>query len=199
MVQFRSGKSKRARQMGEQRYGGLREMSLMHVFRDSASRGDSRIKDGQQADGERDLTVIGQKRREGASEESLRRNLALDIASLMNTIQLDVSVPLDDYPRISRSIINHGLQDMDTLWRRTRTQTALAEAIRKSLIQSEPRLRADMIEVLPVSSAPTVDQRLSFNISAEIISNPHDIPVRFLAEIDPGTGKIAVRRTQGEL
>ncbi|MDO5622919.1 MAG: GPW/gp25 family protein [Paracoccus sp. (in: a-proteobacteria)] len=173
-------------------------MSLMHVFRDAAARGDARVRDSQKASGETDLTIIGQKRREGASEEALRRNLAQDIASLMNTIRFDVCVALDEYPRISRSIINHGFQDMDTLWRQTRTQAALADAIRQSLMQSEPRLRADLIDVVPVSDEPTADQRLSFNITAEMISNPHDIPVRFLAEIDPGAGKIAIRRTQGD-
>lgn len=193
-----SARPARSRQLDDLRYGELRRMSLMHVFRDAVVRGDSRIRDAGKADGERDLTIISQKRREGASEESLRRNLTMDIASLMNTIRLDACIALDEYPRVSRSIVNHGFQDMDRLWQSTRTRFAMAEAIRQTLIQSEPRLRPDMIDVQPVGSEPTVDQRLSFNISAEMISSPHDIPVRFLAEVDPGEGKITVRRTPGE-
>lgn len=172
-------------------------MSLLHIFRDSVARRDGRDGNHRYIEGERDLTVASQKRREGASEESLRRNLAQDIASLMNTIRLDVCVPLDDYPRISASVINHGFQDMDSLWRNNRTPGSLAVAIREALIRAEPRLRADTIEVRLDEAEPTADQRLSFEIIAEMISDPNDIPLQFVAEIDPAAGKIAMRRMQG--
>jgi len=182
---------------GHQLRGGLRDMSLLHIFRDSAARRDGRDGSRRYVEGERDLTLVSQIRREGASEESLRRNLALDIASLMNTIRLDVCVPLQAYPRISASILNHGFQDMDSLWRDHRTPGSLAEAIRDALIRAEPRLRPGTIEVRLDDAEPTADQRLSFEITAEMISDPNDIPVQFAAEIDPAAGKIAMRRMQG--
>lgn len=178
--------------------GGLREMSLMHIFRDSAARRDSRDQGHRYVDGDRDLTLLSQKRREGASEESLRRNLARDIANLMNTIRLDVCVDLADTPRVRKSIINHGLQDMDTLWRENRTPGDLAHAIREALIRNEPRLRAETLEVRIDEIAPTVDQRLTFEIMAEMIADPTDIPLQFYAEVDPAAGKIAMKRMQGE-
>ena len=178
--------------------GGLREMSLMHIFRDSAARRDSRDQGRRYIDGERDLTVMSQKRREGASEESLRRNLARDIASLMNTIRLDVCVNLADNPRVRNSIINHGFQDMDTIWRENRTPGDLAHAIREALIRNEPRLRAETLEVRVDEIAPTVEQRLTFEIVAEMIADPTDIPLQFYAEVDPAAGKIAMKRMQGE-
>ena len=179
--------------------GGLREMSLMHIFRDSAARRDSRDQGRRYIDGERDLTVMSQKRREGASEESLRRNLARDIASLMNTIRLDVCVNLADNPRVRNSIINHGFQDMDTIWRENRTPGDLAHAIREALIRNEPRLRAETLEVRIDEIAPTVDQRLTFEIVAEMIADPTDIPLQFYAEVDPAAGKIAMKRMQGDV
>ncbi len=178
--------------------GGLREMSLMHIFRDSAARRDSRDQGHRYVDGDRDLTLLSQKRREGASEESLRRNLARDIASLMNTIRLDVCVDLADNPRVRRSIVNHGLQDMDTLWRENRTPGDLAMAIREALIRNEPRLRAETLEVRMDEVAPTMDQRLTFEIIAEMIADPTDIPLQFYAEVDPAAGKIAMKRMQGD-
>ncbi len=178
--------------------GGLREMSLMHIFRDSAARRDSRDQGRRYIDGERDLTVMSQKRREGASEESLRRNLARDIASLMNTIRLDVCVDLAHNPRVRNSIINHGFQDMDTIWRENRTPGDLAQAIREALIRNEPRLRAETLEVRVDEVAPTVEQRLTFEIVAEMIADPTDIPLQFYAEVDPAAGKIAMKRMQGD-
>lgn len=175
----------------------LREMSLMHIFRDSVARRDARDGVARYTDGVRDLTLISQKRREGASEESLRINLALDIAVLMNTIRLDVCVDLTDHPRVSRSVVNHGFEDMDTLWRRNRSPGALAAAVREALIQSEPRLRPETVEVRVLDSDPTVDQCLSLEIVAEMICDPFDIPMQFVADLDPGAGKIAMRGVQG--
>lgn len=177
---------------------GLREMSLMHIFRDAATRRDSRHGDRRYTEGERDLTMLSQKQREGASEESLRRNLAMDIANLMNTIRLDVCVDLADTPRVRNSVINHGFQDMDTLWRSNRTPGDLANAIREALIRNEPRLRPETLEVRIDEAAPSVEQRLNFEILAEMISDPTDIPLQFYAEVDPAAGKISMKRTQGE-
>lgn len=177
---------------------GLREMSLMHVFRDSAARRDSRDPDQHYSDGERDLTVRSQKRRDGTDEAALRHNIALDVASLMNTIRLDVCADLKETPRVARSIVNFGFQDMDTLWRDHTKPSDMAAAIRQTLINNEPRLRPSSIEVRVDEGGPGVDQRLQFEILAEMISNPTDIALQFYAEVDPGAGKIALKRMQGE-
>ena len=47
-------------------------MSLMHVFRASAGRRDGRDPDQHYQDGERDLTLRSQKRRDGTDEAALR-------------------------------------------------------------------------------------------------------------------------------
>lgn len=172
-------------------------MSLLHIFRDSVARRDARQGARDYVEGERDLTRVSQKRREGAGEDALRRNLARDLESLLNTIRLDVAVPLDDHPRVAASIVNFGLQDMDSLWRGNRTPTALAEAIRLSLIRAEPRLRAETLEVRVADTEPSIDQRLSLEVSAEMISDPTDIAMHFVAEIDPAAGKITMGRMQG--
>ena len=170
----------------------------MHVFRDSATRRDSRLRDQTYTDGERDLTLRSQKRREGCSEDALRANLTLDIASLMNTIRLDVCTDLTDVPRVRDSVVNHGFQDMDSLWRGSRTPADMARAIREALIRNEPRLRPETIEVRLDGTDASADQRLSFEILAEMISDPTDIPLQFFAEVDPGEGKIAMKGIRGD-
>lgn len=177
---------------------GLREMSLMHVFRASAGRRDARDPDQHYQDGERDLTVRSQKRRDGTDESALRHNIALDVASLMNTIRLDVCIDMDETPRVAKSVVNFGFQDMDSLWRNHRTPKDMAAAIRATLIANEPRLRPNTIEVRIDESGPSKDQRLHFEILAEMISNPSDIPLQFYAEVDPAAGKIALKRMQGD-
>ena len=124
--------------------------------------------------------------------------LVADLASLMNTIRLDVCIDLADTPRVRDSVINHGLPDMDTLWRDHTKPSDMAAAIRQTLINNEPRLRPSSIEVRVEEGGPGVDQRLQFEILAEMISNPTDIALQFYAEVDPGAGKIALKRMQGE-
>ena len=49
---------------GHQLRGGLRDMSLLHIFRDSAARRDGRDGSRRYVEGERDLTLVSQIRRE---------------------------------------------------------------------------------------------------------------------------------------
>ena len=177
---------------------GLRQMSQMHVFRAAAEQKDSRDPGRHYHDGDRDLTLRSQKRREGASDASLRRDLARDIASLMNTIRLDTVSDLDDAPHVRESIVNYGFQDLESIWRANTTMTDLARSIRAALIRNEPRLRPETLEVRVREEDPSPDQRVTFEIQAEMISSPTDIAMEFLAEVDPSLGKIQMKRMQGD-
>ena len=79
-----------ADQIGAQR--DRKQVSLMHVFRSAVERGDSRDGRTTYRDGDREVTQRSKERREGTDEETLRRHLSNDMASLMNTIALDAIV-----------------------------------------------------------------------------------------------------------
>lgn len=177
---------------------GLRQMSLMHVFRSAAESRDSRDPGRHYHEGERDVTLRSQKRREGVSDSALRRDLARDIASLMNTIRLDTVTELDAAPYVRNSVVNYGFQDLESIWRANTTMLQLAETIRIALIRNEPRLRPETLEVRVRDEDPGPDQRVTFEIQAEMISSPTDIAMEFLAEVDPSLGKIQMKRAQGE-
>lgn len=173
-------------------------MSLMHVFREAAENKDSRDTGRHYSDGDRDLTTRSQKRREGASDAALRRDLARDVASLMNTIRLDTVSDLDDAPYVRDSIVNFGFQDLESLWKSHMSMTEVASAIRTALIRNEPRLRPQTLEVRIKEEDPSPDQRVTFEIFGEMISSPTDISMEFLAEVDPSLGKIQMKRMQDE-
>ncbi len=172
-------------------------MSLMHVFRAAAEQKDSRDPGRYYHEGDRDVTVRSQKRREGASDAALRRDLARDIASLMNTIRLDTVTDLENAPYVRDSIVNYGFQDLESIWRANTTMSELAKFIRAALIRNEPRLRAATLEVRVREEDPSPDQRVTFEIQGEMISSPTDIAMEFLAEVDPSLGKIQMKRVQG--
>lgn len=173
-------------------------MSLMHVFREAIEEKDTRDSGRHYQEGERDLTIRSQKRREGASDAALRKDLARDIASLMNTIRLDTVIDLQDAPYVRESIINHGFQDLESIWKSNATMSDIAASIRLALVRNEPRLRPATLEVRVRDESPSADQRVTFEILAEMISSPTDITMEFLAEVDPSLGKFQMKRMQGE-
>lgn len=172
-----------------------RQMWLMQVFRAAA-----RNRDGQRpargAGGitDSDLTRRSQQRREATSETTLRADLSHDVANLMNTVRLDAIVDLSDTPFVRKSVINYGFKDLGSVTRTQRTEGEIAAAIRDALLTHEPRLIPSSIEVRLPQDQDDTDHRLSFEISAEMIANPADIPLDFVAEVDLGAGKIQLQR-----
>jgi type VI secretion system protein ImpF len=171
-----------------------KQVSLMHVFRAAVERGDSRDGRTTYRDGDREISQRSKERREGTTEETLRRHLSLDMASLMNTISLDACVDLTDYPYIQKSIINYGFSDLSALSDKAFATGEMARFIRDTLIRHEPRLIPSSIEINVNRDAESVTQRLTFDISADMVASPVDVPLDFVAEVDLGAGKIQMTR-----
>lgn len=181
-----------ADQIGAQR--DRKQVSLMHVFRSAVERGDSRDGSSTYRDGDREVTQRSKERREGTDEETLRRHLSNDMASLMNTIALDAIVDLDDAPYVRKSIINFGFSDLSTMSQSKFAATDVAKFIRETLMRHEPRLIASTIDINVNVDAQSVSQRLTFDINAEMVATPVDVPLSFMAEVDMGAGKMQMTR-----
>ena len=162
----------------------------MHVFRAARFEKDATADISKAADGSRAVTERSKERRMGTDEGTLRRHLTADLASLMNTINLDAVVDLSDTPYVAKSVINFGFGDMsdanDSLFARQQ----ISNLIRETLIQHEPRLIPESIDITVVVDEEDKDQRMSFDIQAEMVATPVDIPLSFLAEVDMGAGKL---------
>lgn len=162
----------------------------MHVFRAARVQKDATADVQKTQDGSREVTARSKERRVGTDEHTLRRHLTADLASLMNTINLDAIVDLEDTPYVAKSIVNFGFGDMsdanDSLFARQK----ISQLIRETLIQHEPRLIPETIEITVVVDDQEKDQRMSFDIQAEMIATPVDIPLNFVAEVDMGAGKM---------
>lgn len=166
----------------------------MHVFRASAQNGDARQEMTADKDGDRALSLRRKQHREGTDEATLRHHLSIDLANLMNTVRLDAIVPLDDVSYVAKSVINFGFSDMSNLSKSQQTSAKIIESIRNTLITYEPRLIPETIEISVNDEQQSVDQRLAFEITAEMVANPVDIPLNFMAEIDLGAGKMKMTR-----
>ena len=170
------------------------QLSLMHVFRAAHARRDSRKIEKNMKDGSRELTERSRERRGGTDEETLRKHLNYDMASLMNTVNLDATVSLEDHPYVARSIINFGFNDLSRMSDSNKDAETVAALIKSTLINYEPRLIEDTLEVTLAKEQSEASQRMTFDISAEMAASPADIPMNFVAEIDEGAGKMQMTK-----
>lgn len=162
----------------------------MHVFRAARLKKDATSDNAKLGDGSREVTERSKERRVGTDEQTLRRHLTADLASLMNTINLEAVVDMEGTPYVAKSIINFGFGDMsesnDSLFARQQ----ISKLIRETLIQHEPRLIPETIEITVEKDEHDKDQRMRFDIQAEMVATPVDLPLSFVAEVDMGAGKL---------
>lgn len=179
-----------ARRQTEGQDQGRKQVSLMHVFRSAAERGDSRTGDSARQDGDREVSRRSKERREGIDEGALRRHLSGEMAALMNTINLEAVVDLSDVPHVRDSVLNFGFGDLSALDSRAAQSGEIARIIRDTLLRHEPRLIPETIEIRVMKVDEAVSRRLTFDIQAEMYASPVDVPLQFVAEIDGGAGKM---------
>ncbi|KIN75126.1 type VI secretion system lysozyme-like protein [Sulfitobacter noctilucae] len=175
------------------RKGERAKVSILQVFRNSFEDGDARrgtdAARAEDADGPRSL-----QRRDGLNEETLRRHLQLDLNALLNTIQLGSASNLEDAPFVQASILNYGFRDLSSVSTAEINTPKIKQSIKASLINHEPRLIADSIEVDVVEPEGDNRQRLSISVTAELMGDPVDIPLDFDAEVDMSAGTLKMSK-----
>jgi type VI secretion system protein ImpF len=174
------------------RKGDRSRVSLLQIFRAAHRDRDSRVGLGKDAQGETPITSRSKQRREGVDETTLRMHVQADLGALMNTIQLGAVVDLGDVPHVERSVLNYGFRDLSDVTARDLNSTAVVASIRQSLLDHEPRIVAETLEVRVVDG-DTAQHRLEIAVTAELMADPVDVPINFEAEVDLGAGKLRMR------
>jgi len=175
------------------RKGERAKVSIFQTFRSAFQEKDSR-RENPKPQGEVAISQRSRQRREGVSENMLRAHLEADLQALLNTIQLGSAIDLSDVPHVRRSIVNYGFRDMSSVSLAEMNSTSLRETIRKSLIDYEPRLITETIDVTVTEIEGDVRQRLAISVSAELTGDPVDIPLDFDAEVDVAVGKLKMSK-----
>ncbi len=162
----------------------------MHAFRDAFAAGDAAKKISKRVGGERVISGRGSLKRRGANETVLRQDLATDLSSLVNTIGLGSIVDLSDMDYVNKSILNFGLYDISHLTSQEKAVEEIGSDLMTALLQHEPRLNPDTLSVEKSAVFDESNQKMRYEISAEMLSKPLDIPIEFIAEVDVGSGKV---------
>jgi type VI secretion system protein ImpF len=174
------------------------QIPLMFAFRDAHEKRDAAKDQDVRVDGERVLSERSSLRRRGADEALLKSDLAVDLGNLVDTIDLDSAVDLSDKPFTKKSVLNYGLYDLNHVLLTDQSSETVIENLKRALLEHEPRLRPESLLIQRTKrDGDHVHQRIRFNISAEMLCKPLDIPIEFVAEIDTSSAKVLVSRLAG--
>ncbi len=167
---------------------------LMFAFREAHLEKDAKVSlDLRDAGGER---VIANRRaapRAAITEPKLRREIAIDLEALVNTINLGSSLDLSGFEHVRKSILNHGFPDLTRLSIDEHRVDLIREDMAAVLLAYEPRLIKESIAVERDDGLDAAELKVRFLVRADLNCEPLNVPVQFVADLELDTGKMAIR------
>lgn len=159
---------------------------IMRAFRAAFREHDSNeAQDVRDTDGERVIAGRRTTPRNAVNETVLRQDLAEDVATLLNTVNLASAINLEDYNEVQNSILNYGVDDLTSIAVESASTGAIPNRVRKILETYEARLAQGTVKVIPNKDLDELNAKLSLHVSADMYATPSDVPVEFIAEVDP--------------
>ncbi|MGO4406186.1 GPW/gp25 family protein [Bosea sp. RAF48] len=167
---------------------------LMFAFREAHLEKDAKTAlDLRDEGGER---VIANRRaapRAAITEQKLRREIAIDLDALVNTVNLASALDLSGLEDVRRSILNHGFPDMTRLSIDEQRVDTIREDLAGVLMGYEPRLIRKSIAVERDHALDPAELKVRFLVRADLNCEPLNVPVEFVADLELDTGKIAIK------
>ena len=131
--------------------------------------------------------------RAAITEQKLRREIALDLDALVNTVNLASALDLSGLEHVRRSILNHGFPDMTRLSIDEHRVDTIREELADVLMGYEPRLVRKSIAVERDQGLDAAELKVRFLVRADLNCEPLNLPVEFVADLELDTGKIAIK------
>jgi type VI secretion system protein ImpF len=166
----------------------------MYAFREANKARDGKTRIDLREQGERVIAGRRVSGRTPVSEADLRKEVAHDLGSLMNTVALESTEDLSGLAQVQRSILNYGFPDIAHRSIDEISVDDLGEEICSVLMRYEPRLDRESIRSARDMSARPEELKLRFLVQADLRCEPLNIPVEFVADVDLDSGGIQVSR-----
>ncbi|MEJ2375594.1 MAG: type VI secretion system baseplate subunit TssE [Pseudolabrys sp.] len=128
------------------------------------------------------------------SKSKLRQATLRDLAWLFNTTQLD-GEDLAGFPFAERSVINFGLPALSGQTASTLDAIGLETAIKRAILDFEPRILADTLRVEALITEAQLDQHnmVSVQIQGQLWAQPVPLELLLRTEVDLETGRMELR------
>lgn len=128
----------------------------------------------------------------GISEQTLVAEVRRDLQALLNTVCLNSTQDLSDFPQVQTSILNYGLPDLSVHIVDTVRIEQLAIDIRQALIRFEPRMDPRTLVVERDREFERDNLKVRFLIKADLRCDPVRVGSEFVADVDPAFGRIKI-------
>jgi type VI secretion system protein ImpF len=126
------------------------------------------------------------------NESALTATVRREISWLLNTTNLGAAQDLSRYPQVKTSVLNYGLPDLTGKASTVKAVRARADQIRDAIVDFEPRMDREKIEVEARSNIER-DNAVTFMIRGDVTSALKAMPVQFVADVEVETGAAVVR------
>jgi type VI secretion system protein ImpF len=169
---------------------------LMYAFRGAHEARDAKTKlDLRDEAGERVIASRRMAVRTAITEPTLRREVARDLDSLMNTIAMESSEDLQPFEHVRKSVLNFGLPDITHRSIDELSVGNIGDEIKSALVNYEPRLIPQTIRVSKSSELDEAELKVRFVVRADLLCEPLNVPVEFIADLELDSGNITLSRT----
>lgn len=127
------------------------------------------------------------------SATRLRECVTRDMSWLLNCVSLEADLALDEYPEVSRSVLNFGIPDLTGVALSGVNADVLQRQVRDAILAFEPRLTGNTLRVGLNALTKRMDrQALIFNIESEMWAQPIPLNLYLKTEVDLETGDFKV-------
>lgn len=167
---------------------------LMFAFREAHRSKDAKTPlDLRDDGGERIIASRRAAPRAAITEPKLRREVALDLDALVNTINLASSLDLSGHDHVARSVLNHGFPDITNRSIDEYRVNAIKDELAGVLTRFEPRLIRQSVTVERDETLDKAELKIRFVVRADLNCEPLNVPIQFVADVELDTGKIAIK------
>jgi type VI secretion system protein ImpF len=128
------------------------------------------------------------------SKNRLRQAVLRDLAWLFNTTRLSSKFDLDQMPHVRRSVLNFGLPALSGRAASSLDITDLERSIRQALVDFEPRILPETLEVKAIAIANALDHHnvVGVQIRGQLWAQPVPLELLVRTEIDLETGRVEI-------
>lgn len=123
----------------------------------------------------------------------MRTSVLRDLGWLLNTVHLQASQDLRDYPAAFSSTVNFGIPDLAGAPAAGRNTMSLERAVRDAILNFEPRILADSLNVtVRIEPQQMSRHAMMFIIEGLLWAQPVPLSVYLKTELDLETGAVTV-------
>jgi type VI secretion system protein ImpF len=168
---------------------------LMYAFRSAFAARDAKKK-SERVDESGDRVVTGRRSagRAPITELQLRREVATDLDSLMNTIALESAEDIQEFEHVRKSVLNYGFPDIVHRSIDEMSVDSIVGELEQVLIAFEPRIDRGSIQASRDTSLSAHELKVRFVVRAELRCEPVNVPVEFVADVEVDGSNIQISR-----